>query len=77
MGISQGRTACPDKWEELFWVNSPGSAVMGGSLAVRKLRVDGQWYVTYGYMEAAVMLHGPYPSREAVEMLLEMGALEL
>lgn len=77
MGLNQGNPADPDKWEELHWFNGPGSAGMGGSLAVRKLRVDGQWYVTTGYMKNAQLLHGPYPSREAVEMLLEMGLLEL
>lgn len=74
MGLNQGNPSDPDKWAELYWVNGPGSA---GMVAIRKLRVDGQWYVTTGVVEAALVLHGPYPSREAVEMLLEMGLLEL
>lgn len=77
MGLNQGKPSDEGKWAELYWFNGPGSAGMGGSLAIRKLRVDGQWYVTTGVVEAALVLHGPYPSREAVEMLLEMGLLEL
>ena len=74
MESKQGNPSDSDKWEELYWLYEAG---VRDSLAIRKLRVDGQWYVTHGYIENTHLLHGPYPSREAVEMLLEMGLLEL
>ena len=74
MESKQGNPSDSDKWEELYWLFEAG---VRDSLAIRKLRDDGQWYVTRGYITHATVIHGPYPSREAVEMLLEMGALEL
>ena len=73
MELKQGNPSDSDKWEELYWLYEAG---VRDSLAIRKLRDDGQWYVTVGYIENATVLHGPYPSKEAVEMLLMMGALE-
>lgn len=77
MALSKGIPLEPEVWEELYWAYTTRAAHAGCSLAVRKLRADGQWYVTRGYTENTQILHGPYPSKEAVEMLLEMGALEL
>lgn len=74
MELKQGNPSDSDKWEELYWLYEAG---VRGSLAIRKLRDDGQWYVTSGYITHATVMHGPYPSKDVIEMLLAMGTLKI
>lgn len=74
MALTKGAPADDSRWLALYWLNPE---IGGGTTAVRQKRSDGLWYITTGVAHAAQVLHGPYPSKDAVEMLIEMGAVEL
>ena len=61
------------KWCDLYWLENSSDL----SLAIRRKVYDGLWYVTRDYMPGEIVLYGPYPSKEAIEMLMLMDAIDL
>lgn len=64
------------KWPEMHWLTGDERRT-GGSLALRRAARDNQWYVTRDYMPHEEIIAGPYGSKEAFEMLLQMGVIDL
>jgi hypothetical protein len=73
MWISEGKvdSSVADKWCALYWLNNGDY-----SGAVRQKTDDGWWYVTTGFAPDETIVHGPYPSKEAIEILIATGLLE-
>jgi hypothetical protein len=71
--IQLGALERMDKWCNLYWLEHYPDL----SLAMRKSSTDNMWYITRRYMPEEVVLYGPYPSKEAIEMLLIVGAIDL
>lgn len=63
-------------WPEMHWLTGDEKRT-GGSLALRRAARDNQWYVTRDYMPHEEIIAGPYGSKEAFEMLLQMGVIDL
>lgn len=70
MHLRKGKPTDTTRWAELWWMAEGRS-----DRAVRKQVSDGLWYVTEGYVESAKIIHGPFGSLEAVEMLANMGMI--
>jgi len=70
--ISQGRLEDSITWCSLYWVNAHGHY----DWAIRQKADDKMWYVTKDYAPEEIILHGPYPSKEAIEMLMVMGMID-
>jgi len=71
--IQHGALEETDKWCDMYWLEYPPDY----SLAMRKSSTDGMWYITQQYMPEEIILYGPYPSKEAIEMLMTMDAIDL
>ncbi len=72
MKLREGRASYPDQWSELWWLGQGLTA-----RALRRSATDGLWYITTGYVGSVTVRHGPFKSREAAEMLIEMGELDV
>jgi hypothetical protein len=62
-----------NKWRDLYWLEYSSDH----SLAIRQKVDDRMWYVKRDYMPGEIVLYGPYPSKEAIEMLMLMDAIDL
>ena len=71
--LSEGKVddTAANKWGVLYWLNNRDY-----SGAIRQKLDDGWWYVTTGFAPDETIVHGPYPTKEAVEMLIVMDLLE-
>lgn len=63
-------------WPEMYWLMVDEKRTEG-TLALRRAARDNQWYVTRGYTPHEEIIAGPYGSKEAFEMLLQMGVIDL
>ena len=71
--IARGILDSRATWCDLYWLQPKTNC----SLAIRRKVTDRMWYVTKEYIPYEVILYGPYPSKEAIEMLMLMDAIDL
>lgn len=57
----------------MYWF----SPKFGRDVTVRQQVSDGKWYIVEGLCQDAKIVDGPYESREAIEMLVEMGVVHV